>query len=104
MINYTDRDTPYTRIIEHKHFYPGLETDSTVITREYSSEWKTGDDPYYPVNNEKNNALYESYIELAREKCPDVIFAGRLGEYKYYDMDIAASRALELSGEILGRG
>ena len=104
VINYTDRDTPYTRIIEHKHFYPGLETDSTVITREYSSEWKTGDDPYYPVNNEKNNALYESYIELAREKCPDVIFAGRLGEYKYYDMDIAASRALELSGEILGRG
>ena len=103
VINYTDRETPYTRIIEHKHFYPGLETDSTVITREYSSEWKTGDEPYYPVNNEKNNALYESYIELAREKCPDVIFAGRLGEYKYYDIDKAAARALELSGEILGK-
>ncbi len=103
IVNYTDRDTPFTRCMEHKHFYPGLETDSTVLTREYPSEWKAGDEPYYPVNNDKNNALYESYIELAREKCPDVIFAGRLGEYKYYDMDKAASRALELASEILSR-
>lgn len=103
VINYTDRDTPFTRIIEHKHFYPGLETDSTVITREYPSEWRAGDEPYYPVNNQKNNDLYEAYMHLAMEKCPDVIFAGRLGEYKYYDMDKAAARALELSDEILGR-
>lgn len=103
VVNYTDIDTPFTRIIEHKHFYPGLETASTVITREYPSEWTSGDEPYYPVNNDKNNALYESYMHLAMEKCPDVIFAGRLGEYKYYDMDKAAARALELAGELLGK-
>ena len=103
IVNYTDRETPFTRCMEHKHFYPGLETASTVITREYPSEWKRGDEPYYPVNNERNNALYESYRALAREKCPDVIFAGRLGEYKYYDMDAAGLRALELAAEEFGR-
>ena len=103
VINYTDRETPYTRCIEHKHFYPGLETASTVITYEYPSEWKAGDEPYYPVNNTKNNTLYEAYIELAREKCPDVIFAGRLGEYKYYDMDAAVNRALDIVSENFGR-
>ena len=103
IVNYTDRETPYTRIIEHKHFYPGLETQSTVITREYPSEWKAGDEPYYPVNNERNNKLYEEYAAMARAKCPNVIFGGRLGEYKYYDMDAAAARALELSAEILGK-
>ena len=103
IVNYTDRETPYTRCMEHKHFYPGLETTSTVITREYPSEWKAGDEPYYPVNNSKNNALYEEYQALAREKCPDVIFAGRLGEYKYYDMDVAVERAIEIVSENLGR-
>ena len=103
VVNYTDKETPYTRIIEHKHFYPGLETDSTVITHEYPSEWQVGDEPYYPVNNQRNNDLYEAYVHLAMEKCPDVIFAGRLGEYKYYDMDKAVSRALELADQVLGR-
>ena len=100
-VNYTDSKTPYTRIIEHKHFYPGLETDSTVITREYSAEWKQGDEPYYPVNDEKNNALYKSYCELARDKCKNVIFGGRLGEYKYYDMDQIVLKALELTDKEL---
>ena len=101
IVNYTDSDTPFTRIIEHKHFYPGLETEDTVITHEYPSEWKAGDEPYYPVNNDRNNTLYEAYRELAREKCPNVVFAGRLGEYKYYDMDVAVARALELvSGKL----
>ena len=103
VMNYTDRETPFTRCIEHKHFYPGLETASTVITHEYPSEWKVGDEPYYPVNNERNTALYESYKALAQKKCPDVIFAGRLGEYKYYDMDVAVMRVLELVSENFGR-
>ena len=101
IVNYTDRETPYTRIIEHKHFYPGLETQSTVITREYPSEWKAGDEPYYPVNNDRNNKLYEEYAAMARAKCPSVIFGGRLGEYKYYDMDAAAARILEVAGRVL---
>lgn len=100
VVNYTDIETPFTRCIEHKHFYPGLDVRGTVITREYSSEWTDGSEPYYPVNNEKNNALYEQYKALAREKCPDVIFAGRLGEYKYYDMDAAVKRALEIASQI----
>lgn len=93
-VNYTDAETPYTRIIEHKWFEFGTQP-KTVISREYSSEWKVGDEPYYPVNNEKNNALYAQYKELAENE-PNVIFGGRLGEYKYYDMDtvIAASLAL----------
>ena len=100
VVNYTDIETPFTRCIEHKHFYPGLDVRGTVITREYSSEWTDGSEPYYPVNNEKNNTLYEHYKALAREKCPDVIFAGRLGEYKYYDMDAAVKRALEITSQI----
>ncbi len=101
IVNYTDRDTPFTRCIEHKHFYPGLEVSGTVITHEYSAEWKVGDEPYYPVNNEKNNTIYEEYRKMAENRCPNVVFAGRLGGYKYYDMDVAALKALELSGEIL---
>ena len=100
VINYTERGIPFTRCIEHKHFYPGLDVKGTVITREYPSEWSAGCEPYYPVNNERNNSLYESYKALAREKRPDVIFAGRLGEYKYYDMDAAVLRALEIAGQI----
>lgn len=102
IVNYTDRETPFTRCIEHKHFCPEVESESTVITREYSSEWRAGDEPYYPVNDERNNRLYESYQEMAKAKSPDVIFAGRLGEYKYYDMDAAVLRALELSDKIWG--
>lgn len=84
-MNYTDAETPYTRIIEHKHFEFGTQP-KTVISREYSAEWKKGDEPYYPVNDEKNGALYAEYKKLADAE-PGVIFGGRLGEYKYYDMD-----------------
>lgn len=100
VVNWTDKSVPYMRSVEHKHFYLNLETKGTVISREFPSEWKRGDEPYYPVNNEKNNAVYEKYRELARGKCPNIIFAGRLGEYKYYDMDTAALKALELSDKI----
>ena len=91
-VNYTDRETPWTRIIEHKWFEFGTQP-KTVISREYSSEWKPGDEPYYPVNNEKNNALYRKYKELA-DREPGVIFGGRLGEYRYYDMDAVIASAL----------
>ncbi len=95
IVNYTDRDTPYTRIIEHKWFEQGSGvTDKTVISREYSVEWKLGDEPYYPVNDEKNGALYAQYRALA-EKEPNVIFGGRLGAYKYYDMDQVIRAALD---------
>lgn len=93
-VNYTDRETPWTRIIEHKWFEFGTQP-KTVISREYSSEWKMGDEPYYPVNDEKNNALYQEYKKLAQEQTK-VIFGGRLGEYKYYDMDMVIAAALEL--------
>ena len=100
-LNYTDRETPWTRIIEHKWFEFGKDEDGndlpkTVISREYSSEWKPGDEPYYPVNDEKNGALYAQYKALA-EKEERVIFGGRLGEYKYYDMDAVIAAALEMS-------
>lgn len=85
---------PYTRIIEHKHFEFGKQP-TTIISREYSSEWKKGDEPYYPVNNDKNNALYQQYKELA-DKEHKVIFGGRLGGYKYYDMDKVIAAALEM--------
>ena len=91
-VNYTDRETPWTRIIEHKWFEFGTQP-KTVISREYSSEWKPGDEPYYPVNDEKNNALYQRYKELA-DREPGVIFGGRLGEYRYYDMDAVIASAL----------
>ena len=100
VINYTDSETPFTRIIEHKHFAFGTQ-EKTVISREYSAEWQVGDEPYYPVNNEENNALYEKYRELAEQK-RNTIFGGRLGEYRYYDMDVVLSRALKLAEEELG--
>lgn len=98
-VNYTDRDTPWTRIIEHKWFEFGKDEEGndlpkTVISREYSFKWNPGDEPYYPVNDERNGALYKSYRELA-DKEKNVIFGGRLGEYKYYDMDQVIARALD---------
>ena len=94
VINYTEREVPYTRIIEHKHFEFGQQ-EKTVISREYSSEWKVGMEPYYPVNNEQNNARFEAYKKLA-EKEENVIFGGRLGNYQYYDMDKVIEAALAL--------
>lgn len=99
VVNYTEREVPYTRIIEHKHFEFGTQP-TTVISREYSSEWKKGDEPYYPVNNDKNNELYEQYKALA-EKEDKVIFGGRLGQYKYYDMDKVIAESLKVAGEEL---
>ena len=95
VINYTDAETPYTRIIEHKHFEFGSTEPGTktVISREYSAEWQPGDEPYYPVNDEKNSALYAGYKALADAE-PHVVFGGRLGEYKYYDMDKVIESAL----------
>lgn len=99
-VNYTDSETPWTRIIEHKWFEFGKDDEGndipkTVISREYSSEWKPGDEPYYPVNDEKNGKLYEEYKKLADQE-ENVIFGGRLGEYKYYDMDAVIAAALEM--------
>ena len=99
VINYTDRETPWTRIIEHKWFEFGIQP-KTVISREYSAEWKPGDEPYYPVNDEKNSALYAKYAELAKAE-PHVHFGGRLGEYKYYDMDAVILAALRLRETLL---
>lgn len=93
VVNYTEREVPYTRIIEHKHFEFG-KGKGTVISREYSSEWSVGIEPYYPINNDENNALYAKYEELAKEE-KNVIFGGRLGKYKYYDMDKVIEAALE---------
>lgn len=100
-MNYTDRETPWTRIIEHKWFEfgkdeHGEDLPKTVISREYSSEWKPGEEPYYPVNDEKNGARYQAYKALAEQES-HVIFGGRLGEYKYYDMDQVIAAALEMS-------
>lgn len=95
-MNYTDAETPFTRIIEHKHFEFGKgNPGKTVIMREYSQEWKLGDDPYYPVNDERNQNLYKRYRALA-ERESNVIFGGRLGEYRYYDMDQVIAAALEM--------
>ncbi len=104
-VNYTDRETPWTRIIEHKWFEFGKDDEGrdlpkTVISREYSSEWKPGDEPYYPVNDAKNGALYAQYKALA-EKEEKVIFGGRLGEYKYYDMDQVIAAALSAADRLL---
>ena len=93
VVNYTAREVPYTRVIEHKHFEFGTQK-KTVISREYSSAWKKGDEPYYPVNDEKNNALYAQYAELARKE-KNVLFGGRLGQYKYFDMDDVIRSALD---------
>lgn len=104
-VNYTDSETPWTRIIEHKWFEFGKDAAGndifkTVISREYSSEWKLGDEPYYPVNDDKNNALYEQYRELALVE-NKVVFGGRLGEYKYYDMDAVIAVALEKAESLI---
>ncbi|WP_444643988.1 UDP-galactopyranose mutase [Caproiciproducens sp. R1] len=101
VVNYTDAETPYTRIIEHKHFTFGTQP-KTVISREYSAEWKPGDEPYYPVNDEKNGALYQKYKALVNAE-PNVIFGGRLGEYKYYDMDQVIEEALDVAKKELTR-
>ena len=105
-VNYTDRETPWTRIIEHKWFEFGKDENGndlpkTIISREYSSEWKAGDEPYYPVNDEKNGLLYAKYKELA-DKETGVIFGGRLGEYKYYDMDTTIASVLNMCEKELG--
>ena len=105
-VNYTDRETPWTRIIEHKWFEfgkddQGNDLPKTVISREFSSEWKPGDEPYYPVNDEKNGSLYQTYKALA-EKEEKVVFGGRLGEYKYYDMDQVIASALDMCRKELG--
>lgn len=94
VVNYTEREIPYTRVIEHKHFEFGKQPD-TVITKEYPAEWKKGDEPYYPVNDEKNSRLYEAYQELAKQE-KNVLFGGRLGQYKYYDMDKTIGAALQM--------
>lgn len=95
VVNYTEREVPYTRIIEHKHFYPGLKTEKTVISREYPAEWHPGEEPYYPINDARNAELYAKYKELA-DREEGVIFGGRLGEYKYYDMDKVIASAWNL--------
>ena len=92
VVNYTEREVPYTRIIEHKHFEYGTQP-KTVISKEFPSEWIPGYEPYYPINNKKNEELYLQYLALA-ENCPSVIFGGRLGEYRYYDMDDVIEKAL----------
>ena len=100
VVNYTDRETPYTRVIEHKHFEFGTQP-KTVITREYPADWKEGMEAYYPVNDEKNQALYQQYAALV-EKEAHVIFGGRLAEYKYYDMDKVIASALKRTKECMG--
>ena len=99
VVNYTEREVPWTRIIEHKHFNFG-EGSGTVLTREYPAPWKPGEEPYYPVNDERNNRLFARYQELAAKE-KNVLFGGRLGQYRYYDMDKVVEAALEMAGEEL---
>ena len=101
VVNYTEYEVPYTRIIEHKHFEYGTQ-EKTVVTKEYSVDWKKGDEPYYPINDKKNNEVYSKYKELA-DKESKVIFGGRLAEYKYYDMHNVVERALYVVNEELGK-
>lgn len=100
VVNYTEREVPWTRIIEHKHFEYGTQPKS-VITREYPATWEPGDEPYYPINDERNTALYAEYVKLAEQE-GDIVFAGRLGGYKYYDMDKAIDAAFDLVKAELG--
>ena len=93
VVNYTEYEVPFTRIIEHKHFEYGTQ-EKTVITREYPAAWEKGDEPYYPINDERNNTLFAKYKELA-DKEETVIFGGRLGQYKYYDMHQVIAEALK---------
>lgn len=103
VVNYTDAETPFTRIIEHKHFEFGKgNKGKTVITHEYPQEWHRGDDPYYPINNQRNKTLYEKYTKLAKEKAPNVIFGGRLGQYRYYNMDQTIMAALQVVRQEFG--
>ena len=104
-VNYTDRETPWTRIIEHKWFEfgkscTGADLPKTVISKEFSSEWKPGDEPYYPVNDEKNSELYLKYRSLAENE-KSVFFGGRLGEYKYYDMDQTIASAIDFADRMI---
>ena len=99
VVNYTEYEVPYTRIIEHKHFEFGTQP-KTIISREYSDKWTTDKEPYYPINNEANNTLYQKYAELA-STIPNIIFGGRLGQYKYYDMHVVIAEALKLCKEEL---
>ena len=101
VMNFTERDIPYTRIIEHKHFVFGTQA-KTVITYEYPSEWHMGEEPYYPINDEKNQQKYAQYKKRA-EGLMNVFFGGRLGEYKYYDMQDTIKSALKLAQKILGK-
>ena len=101
VVNFTDLETPHTRIIEHKHFEFGT-GPKTVISREFSQEWTPGDDPYYPVNDEKNTALYNKYQAIAAQET-GTIFGGRLAEYRYYDMDTVIASALEAAQKEIGR-
>jgi UDP-galactopyranose mutase len=95
VVNYTDAETPYTRIIEHKHFEFGKgDKHKTIITREYPKTWHRGDEPYYPVNDRKNDSLYKKYTQLAAKRGGNVIFGGRLGMYRYYNMDQVIMAAL----------
>ena len=100
VVNYTDRETPYTRIIEHKHFEFGTQA-KTIISKEYSQEWQPGIEPYYPVNDDKNSALYEKYKALADNE-GNILFGGRLAEYRYYDMDAVIASALTAAERELG--
>ena len=95
VINYCDAEIPYTRVIEHKHFEFGTQ-EKTVVSWEYPCEWTKSDEPFYPINDEKNNQIYEQYFKLAKST-PNVIFGGRLGEYKYYNMDKVIEEALKLA-------
>ena len=99
VVNYCDEETPYTRIIEHKHF-AGQQSRKTVITREYPEDWRPGKEPYYPINDERNMELYRKYLELAKDY-PNIIFGGRLGEYRYYDMDDVIAAALEMARSVI---
>lgn len=100
VVNYTERKIPYTRIIEHKHFEFGTQS-GTVITKEYPAEWQPGDEPYYPVNDERNDKLYKEYEILAKQE-KNILFGGRLGQYKYYDMDKVIAQALSMAEEETG--
>ena len=99
VVNYTDRETPYTRIIEHKHFEYGTQ-EKTVITKEYPADWKIGDEPYYPINNDRNDEMFAKYKALA-EKEDKYIFGGRLADYKYYDMHNVIRAALDKVKEVM---
>jgi UDP-galactopyranose mutase len=105
VVNYTDAETPFTRIIEHKHFEFGKgNPGKTVITHEYPASWSKGDEPYYPVNNSENNHLFTSYRELAAKETPQVAFGGRLGLYRYYNMDQVIAAALQfLQGDFFNK-